>query len=477
MKNLNKLFAVMLLFAGLNSQAQDSNNPWAITFGANAVDTRFSAESKFFEQFSEYYNVDHWNIIPSVSYLNVSKYVGDNFSFGITGSVNKISKFVPTIAYNRGSDGGNHDEVIVNPGDLNYYAVDAVVKYSFMNLIKSKTIEPSVNVGGGYTWLGDDAKAGTVNAGLGLAYWFTEMVGLSYQTTYKHSFDDTAFRGAKNNVPGHVQHFLGLTFKFGGKDTDNDGIYDKDDACPTIAGSKEFNGCPDTDGDKIIDKDDSCPEVAGLAAFNGCPDTDGDGVADKDDKCPEVPGLKTLGGCPDSDGDGVTDKADKCPTVKGPAANAGCPYTDKDGDGVLDKDDKCPDVKGTAANNGCPVEVVSDDVINTLNNYAKTILFDTSKSTFQAQTMPVLEAITAILKQYPASKFSIEGHTDSAGKADKNLALSKDRAAAVLNYLVTNGIAADRLTSAGFGSTMPIADNKTKEGKASNRRVEVKLVK
>jgi OmpA-OmpF porin, OOP family len=471
MKHLNKLFAVVLLFAGLNSQAQDSNNPWAITFGANAVDTRVSAASSIVDQFSQYFDAkNNWNIIPSVSYLNVSKYVGDNFSFGVTGSVNKVSKFVlPRV--------GKGDYTVVNPGDLNYYAVDAVVKYSFMNMIKSKSFEPSVNVGGGYTWLGQDAKAGTVNAGLGLAYWFTEMVGLSYQTTYKHSFDDTAFRGASNNVPGHVQHFLGLTFKFGGKDTDGDGIYDKDDACPTVAGPKEFNGCPDTDGDKIIDKDDACPEVAGLAAFNGCPDTDGDGVADKDDKCPEVAGLKSLGGCPDTDGDGVTDKSDKCPTVKGPAANAGCPYTDKDNDGVLDKDDKCPDVKGTVENNGCPVEVVSDEAIKKLNDYAKTILFDTGKSSFQAQTMPVLQAITAILKEYPSSKFSIEGHTDSAGKADKNLALSKNRAAAVVNYLVSNGITADRLTSSGFGSTMPIADNKTKEGKAANRRVEVKLVK
>lgn len=472
MKHLNKLFAVVALFAGLNSQAQDSNNPWALTFGANAVDTRFSAASKLGDQVSQMYNVkDNWNIIPSVSYLNLSKYVGDNFSFGVTGSVNKISNFVlPRVS-------PSLDYGVTNPGDLNYYAVDAVVKYSFMDMIKSKTFEPSVHVGGGYTWLGEEAKAGTVNTGLGLAVWFTEMVGLSYQATYKHSFDDSTFRGAADNVPGHVQHFLGLTFKFGGKDTDGDGIYDKDDACPTVAGPKEYKGCPDTDGDKIIDKDDTCPDVAGLADFNGCPDTDGDGVADKDDKCPNVAGLKNMSGCPDTDGDGLTDASDKCPTVKGPSANGGCPYTDKDNDGILDKDDKCPDVKGVASNNGCPEETVSEEVIKQLNDYAKTILFDTGKASFQAQTMPVLQAITAILKEYPAAKFSIEGHTDNSGKADKNLALSKDRAAAVLNYLVSNGIAADRLTSAGFGSTMPIADNKTKEGKASNRRVEVKLVK
>ena len=470
MKHLNKLFAVVLLFVGLSSQAQDSNNPWAISFGANAVDTRVSAASSIKDQFSQYFDAkDYWNIIPSVSYLNVSKYVGHNFSFGVTGSVNKISKFVNERVY------PSHDYVVTNPGDLTYYAADGIIKYSFMSMIKSKTFEPYAHVGGGYTWFGENTSYGTVNGGLGLTIWFTEVVGLTLQSTYKHSFEDSSNRGMADNVPTHMQHFAGLTFKFGGKDTDGDGIYDKDDACPNEKGPKEFKGCPDTDGDKIIDKDDACPDVAGLAAFNGCPDTDGDGIADKDDACPDVAGLKSLKGCPDSDGDGIADKDDKCPTVKGPKENAGCPWPDRDGDGVLDKDDKCPDVKGTVANNGCPD--VDDSVMKKLNDYAKTILFDTAKSSFQKQTMPVLQSITAILKEYPNSKFSIEGHTDNVGKPAKNLKLSQERAAAVVNYLTENGIAAGRLSSVGFGDTKPVASNKTKAGKAENRRVEVKLVK
>ena len=112
-----------------------------------------------------------------------------------------------------------------------------------------------------------------------------------------------------------------------------------------------------------------------------------------------------------------------------------------------------------------------------LNDYAKTILFDTAKSSFQKQTMPVLQSITAILKEYPNSKFSIEGHTDNVGKPAKYLKLSQERAAAVVNYLTENGIAAGRLSSVGFGDTKPVASNKTKAGKAENRRVEVKLVK
>ena len=466
MKHLNKLLVAVLMLAGISSQAQDSNNPWAISFGVNGVDTRFSAATKLEDQFSEFFNAkDHWNILPSVSYINVSKYVGSNFSFGVTGSINKIKKFVlPRV--------GDADYTVVNPGDLSYYGVDGVINYSFMNLIGSKVIDPSAHIGGGYTWMGD-ASAGTVNGGLGLTFWFAENVGLSYRATYKHSFDDT--RTPDVDVASHVQHFAGLTFKFGGKDTDGDGIYDKDDACPEVAGLKQFNGCPDTDGDGIEDSKDSCPDVAGSVEMNGCPDTDGDGIADKDDACPEVAGPKSLNGCPDADGDGIADKNDKCPEVKGPKENGGCPWPDRDSDGVLDKDDKCPDVKGTAANNGCPE--VSDEVVKRLNDYAKTILFDSGKASFQQQTYPVLEAITAILKEYPNSNFSIEGHTDSDGKDATNQTLSENRAAAVKNYLIEKGIASSRLTSAGFGESKPIDTNKTKAGKANNRRVEVKLVK
>jgi len=467
MKHLNKLFAAALLFAGLTSQAQDSNNPWAVSFGVNGVDTKVSAVGNDSPKWIQLANAKtNWNILPSVSYVNVSRYVGDGFSFGLTGSVNKIDKWVSRVP------GTESTDLVSNPGDLSYYGIDATVKYSFMELLKSKWLDPSAHIGGGYTFFGD-ASAGTVNGGLGLTFWLTEGVGLQFQSTYKHSFDDT--RVVNADVPTHIQHFAGLTFKFGGKDTDNDGIYDKDDACPEVAGLPEFKGCPDTDKDGIQDSADSCPEVAGLAEFNGCPDTDGDGIIDSEDACVDVKGTKIMKGCPDADGDGVADKDDNCPAVKGAKDNAGCPWPDTDGDSVIDKDDKCPTVAGTVANNGCPE--VSDDAIKKLNDYAKTILFNSGKSSFQKQTMPVLQAITAILKEYPTAKFSIEGHTDSDGKDASNLKLSQDRAAAVKNYLVENGIDASRLTSEGFGEAKPIDSNKTAKGKANNRRVEVKLVK
>ncbi|WP_395058463.1 thrombospondin type 3 repeat-containing protein, partial [Flavobacterium sp.] len=292
MKHLNKLLFAVMMVMGLSSHAQDSNNPWAISFGVNAVDTRTSAgggKNWADRHFSQPFAVkDNWNILPSVSYLSVSRFVGDGFTFGVQGSVNKITKYVQFSPNAVGHDSRGY--IVTNPGDLMYYGIDGTIRYSFMNLLKSKVIDPSLSVGGGYTFFGDSSY-GTVNPGAGLTFWFTENIGLSFATAYKKSFGDREDAAGAPDAPSHFQHTAGLTFKFGGKDTDGDGIYDKDDACPEVAGLKQFNGCPDTDGDGIQDSEDACPEVAGLAALKGCPDTDGDGIADKDDACPEVAGL------------------------------------------------------------------------------------------------------------------------------------------------------------------------------------------
>ncbi|MBD0724588.1 flagellar motor protein MotB [Flavobacterium sp. L1I52] len=235
----------------------------------------------------------------------------------------------------------------------------------------------------------------------------------------------------------------------------------------------------DQDGDGILDKDDACPTVAGPVENNGCPwgDQDNDGVLDKDDKCPTVAGPTANKGCPweDKDNDGVLDKDDKCPSVAGPKENAGCPWPDTDSDGVLDKDDKCPKVKGTLANNGCPE--VTTEVIKKLNDFSKSVLFDTSKATIKAESTAKLDEIVKVMNEYSNANFKLEGHTDSTGNAAKNLQLSKDRAAAVKDYLIAKGISADRLSSEGYGITKPIASNKTVEGRAQNRRVEIIVVK
>jgi len=453
MKNLSRLFFALVLIVSFNANAQDANNPWKISLGANAVDLYpVGEDAPLGDYFDEFFNAeDHWNMLPSLSSLSVSRYIDSGFTFTAAGTINEISKI--------GDSSAN---------DLSYYGLDGTVSYSFQNVVKSGWLDPYLGVGGGYTWV-DDIGSGTLNGVFGLNFWFSDNIGLTAQTAYKHSFEDY--------LPKHWQHTVGLSIKFGGKDTDGDGIYDKDDACPDVPGLEAFNGCPDSDNDGIEDSKDDCPNEAGLAEFNGCPDSDSDGIADKDDNCPTVAGLKALAGCPDADGDGVADKDDSCPNEKGPLANKGCPWADTDGDGILDKDDKCPNEVGTVANNGCPVVEPTPAVMKTLNEYAKTILFDTGKASIKTQSEAVLKNITAILKEYPKAKFSIDGYTDSVGNASSNQILSERRANTVRDFLMANGIGSDRLEAKGYGEANPIDSNKTRSGRANNRRVEVVYIK
>src|SRR5690606_2147127 len=223
-----------------------------------------------------------------------------------------------------------------------------------------------------------------------------------------------------------------------------------------VAGLKQFNGCPDSDADGIPDHLDQCPFEFGDAAMNGCPDSDKDGIPNHEDACPDEPGLKEFNGCPDTDGDGIADAQDECPEEAGPKANNGCPWPDTDGDGVVDKDDECPEIAGPASNNGCPE--VKEEHIKQLNQYGKTILFNTGKSSFQDVSYSALNSMVDVMKQFPNAKFAVEGHTDSTGSDKINDPLSKERANAVKEYLISKGISASPLSSQGFGSKRPIDD-------------------
>jgi OmpA-OmpF porin, OOP family len=264
------------------------------------------------------------------------------------------------------------------------------------------------------------------------------------------------------------------------KDSDADGVPDKTDKCPDVPGLAKYLGCPatDTDGDGVADEADSCINLAGLAKYNGCPvpDQDSDGVNDENDKCPSVAGSAKYNGCPvpDTDGDGINDENDKCPALPGSARFAGCPAPDQDRDSIPDDVDACPEIAGTAANQGCPV--IAKETIERVNFAAKNIFFKTGSDIITTGSFAGLDEVAAILNANPQVKLQIDGHSDNSGKAERNLELSRQRASAVLNYLVTKGINNNRLNATGFGDSKPVATNKTRAGQASNRRVEMTLI-
>jgi outer membrane protein OmpA-like peptidoglycan-associated protein len=217
------------------------------------------------------------------------------------------------------------------------------------------------------------------------------------------------------------------------------------------------------------------------------PDQDGDGIPDATDACPTVPedkdGKEDLDGCPesdpdaDSDGDGVPDRIDGCPDVPGPGPLDGCP--DRDGDQIPDILDKCPDQFGTPELNGCPPPEEEQPVVleSERIRIKNQILFEFGSNRIDPRSYPLLDEVAKVLRDNPTvGPVLIEGHTDSIGSRPFNLDLSRRRAKAVEDYLVTKGINRTRLRSDGFGFDRPVAPNDNALNRAKNRRTDFRLV-
>ncbi|MGB1014724.1 MAG: OmpA family protein, partial [Nannocystaceae bacterium] len=272
---------------------------------------------------------------------------------------------------------------------------------------------------------------------------------------------------AKLEVDAGATHYpevlLGVGWRFGGKkdqapkDSDGDGLFDYEDACPFE--QENFNAYEDEDG---------CPEY----------DRDGDGFFDNRDACPDVPGIAP-DGCPekDRDGDGFLDSHDACPDVPGVEPD-GCPIPDTDNDGILDPDDNCvtePEtVNGFEDGDGCPDEVPAKVIEFT--GVIKGIYFDFNRSTIKDRSTPVLDRAVAVLAEFPSIHIEISGHTDNVGSAEYNKTLSGARAEAVKNYLTRKGVNETRIETRGAGFDEPVDTNKTATGRAKNRRIEFTIL-
>jgi outer membrane protein OmpA-like peptidoglycan-associated protein len=397
MKKLGKLiFVFTVLFYANSILAQDKNNQWQISVGLNAVDFVNEGENVIANKRA---NVDSWNQNGlSFNTISLLRYSDESFNYGFKGSFNPISTM---------GDGSGQavDQMLTS--------LDVFTEYNLGKNFSFSNIEPYLEGGTGFTWLGTQ-KSLTLNGGAGIKIPFDDKISLKINTSYKHSFNDMQV------LQPYFQHTVALAINFGGVDTDRDGIYDQYD---------------------------DCPDEPGLPAFNGCPDNDGDGVADN---------------------------VDSCKDVAGPVANSGCPWPDTDGDTILDKDDKCPNTPGLITNNGCPQP--TKEIMEELNAVGAKVPFSLNAANLSEKVTRLLGIVQKIMEKYPTTSFTIEGHTDTTGPKTFNQKLSENRANAVLNFLVTNGVSSERLSAVGFGEDKPLNPNNTRKGRESNRRVEFKVV-
>lgn len=260
----------------------------------------------------------------------------------------------------------------------------------------------------------------------------------------------------------------GLRFNvFQDKDRDGDGLTDAEDRCPKKAGPRDNQGCP------VV-----VAEVAKVVVL----DRDGDGINDPKDQCPsekeDQDSFEDSDGCPDPDNDqdGLADVSDHCPNQAGPVDNQGCPEPDTDGDGVIDRADNCPTEPGPAENQGCQAKQMVS-ISSTKLEITEKVFFKTGSAEIDPRSFPLLKNIAQVIVVHPEiRRIRVEGHTDNRGSKAANERLSDRRAKSVMNYLLRQGVEAPRLSAEGFGPNVPIAENKTEEGRSQNRRVEFVIV-
>jgi outer membrane protein OmpA-like peptidoglycan-associated protein len=349
-------------------------------------------------------------------------------------------------------------------------------------------------LGGGWTLtrfrdelrLTDNGPHGTGGVRLGLG----DMTSIRIDTyvDYIPSPDN----GSSDNWHWGIQP--GLSFMFGDRsrgprDRDADGVPDDVDECKkTPAGDKvDAKGCTvkDSDGDGVFDDADACADTPAGDKVDekGCSlpkDADGDGVTDDADACADTPKGDKVDekGCSlpkDADGDGVTDDADTC--AETPAGEQvdekGCgpSQRDGDGDGVKDAADRCPSTPSGVEVDAEGCQILFQPTKKTL--ILEGVNFETGKSTLTPESEAILNGVAESLVANDTIRVQVTGHTDNTGSLAVNRRLSRARADAVRNYLISKGVAEDRLTARGFGPDQPIASNRTAEGRAQNRRVEL----
>ncbi|MFZ0389848.1 MAG: OmpA family protein [Calditrichia bacterium] len=364
---------------------------------------------------------------------------------------------------------------------------------------------------------------GFVPGGLGIQIGLTDVTAFELNAGYNHTLIDKLEAYEDNKNDGYWSLAAGLSFHWpsGSADPDGDGLTndqekelntDKNNADTDgdgLTDGAEFNKyqsnplSTDTDGDGLNDyaevmdyktnptkKDtdgDGLDDSAELNQYQTDPlnkDTDGDGLSDGE----EVNQYKTNPLKKDSDRDGLSDGAEVNDYKTDPL------QADSDGDGLNDgaeanqykTDPSKADTDGGTINDGEEVQRgtnpldKSDDVEQPkllgagvgVPVILEGIYFELNSAKITPESDQVLDEVVRTLKEFTDVNVEIVGHTDSQGPEDYNMQLSQKRADSVKDFLVQNGIAANRITTRGMGESKPIASNETKAGRQKNRRIE-----
>jgi len=313
--------------------------------------------------------------------------------------------------------------------------------------------------------------------GGGLSIFPSEKISFDLECLYHFALTDYLddFQAGETD-DGYYTASLGISIHFGKpKDSDGDGIVDKQDADPLhpedFDGYRDFDGAPD-------------------------PDNDNDGVPDLKDKAPlaaeDRDGFEDEDGAPDPDNDqdGIPDETDQAPNEAEDLDNFqdsdGIPDPDNDADKILDSSDLCPGTDQTVAENkdtretyngfddadGCPDKKPEIAVEKGKSIILEGVYFNTGSASLNPNSMTILDKVVRTLLDNPGIEVEIRGYTDNTGSYQRNIELSKERADAVKIYLMSKGIDAIKVRTRGFGPENPIATNSTKDGRARNRRIE-----